>query len=276
MPRKSAERETSRLGGRGARHWVAALLVLGTVAALALATHATAELVRNRLRADAALSTRVEEWKLTPSPEWITIDAPRKALADAGLTEPLSLADPALVERVGKSLESSAWIRSAKVEKTRAGLAATIDYRRPVAFVPWGAGERGCYVDADAIVLPADQCDTDALRSCLVIEGAPAANLPPVGSPFGDARIRRASRLADALHSSRARLGLVVIAVPARPDGVYVLRAKNGALVRWGAITDTAADLDTRLARLLNHYASTGAIAGGSELDLSTPPGSPR
>ncbi len=221
-----------------------------------------------------------------PRPEWIHTDIKAAAIDDGKLAE-LSLPDRQLVDKVRGAFLLQNWVSDvSRVAKHATGVDVVLVYRRPVAMVEVVQGKPGLLpIDADAVCLPPedfDETDVDKFLRVVADNRGPAG---PVGTYWGDERIRGGARIATLLSSLPwKQLGLYRIRTRSsggRGEGPYQydLVTRDLFLIRWGfppgQEADNEAPASTKLVHLEDFAREHDGLQGdeleGNELDLTDP-----
>ncbi len=235
-----------------------------------------------------------EQIQTSPLPPWIRTNVVEEILRDGSL-EQHSILDPQLTIKVADAFRLHPWVRSVvRVRKRSPGhVIVDLEFRQPVALVEVvTANARGVLpVDADGVLLPrADfvndqgELHEDAL-SLPVIAAGDSIPQGPVGSSWGDARVRGAARVAAAFGKNWKATGLFKIEPDLSSCGPsnhaeceFTLLAKNGSRVIWGkAPGDSPSEqlaAEEKAGRLLQHAAQSHAFeasASPTEVDLRSP-----
>ena len=222
-----------------------------------------------------------------PRPEWIHTDIKAAAIDDGKLAE-LSLPDRQLVVKVRGAFLLQNWVADVtRVAKRADGVDVVLVYRRPVAMVEVVQGQPGLLpIDADAVCLPPDDFDETDIDKFLRVVTDNRGPAGPVGTYWGDERIRGGAQIATLLSSLPwKQLGLYRIRTRTnggpRGEGPcqYDLVTRDLFVIRWGfppgQEADKEASAKTKLKHLLDFAEMHGGLQGdgleGSELDLTDP-----
>lgn len=180
-----------------------------------------------------------EQMIVSPQPKWIHADVKQEVIRDGQLTE-LALLDPHVTEKISRAFALHSWV--AKVVQVRkeypARITVDLQYRQPVAMVEVTSttGPGLFFVDNLGVLLPSDDFALRQTQDFLRIQAPHTAPAGVYGTPWGDPRIERAARLAEALGKDWQTLKLYRLQVVELPgnDVVFDLEAQDGQLVRWG------------------------------------------
>lgn len=181
-----------------------------------------------------------EQVFITPTPDWIRTDIKAEVLRDASLDNGPSILEAELVERVASAFAMHPWV--AQVERVTKHHPARVDvrlvYRRPVAMVEVPGGLYP--VDVEGVLLPsADFSPADA-RNYPRVSNVQTIPIGPVGTYWGDARVRGAARIGVAVAEAWSELGLARIVPLASPSasatdgGVFEIYTKGQTRIIWG------------------------------------------
>jgi hypothetical protein len=147
------------------------------------------------------------------------------------------------------------------IRKGRQSLDVTVEYRRPVVFVPLN-NKQGVYLDGNGVVLPPEQATEESLRSCLAFEGAEISFLPQAGAVVEDAPSQAAAKLASELAPVKAKLGLVKMKLDrtGSESFAFKLTDRPGNQIWWRG-SDTDSKIVARIVQsLLDYQTSYGAL----------------
>lgn len=191
-----------------------------------------------RLRADVDQSgigrLSIAQVGMPPQPAYLRVDPIGMALAELGWHEFIPIGQPDVLSLAARQITASPWVQSLSLTKLRGKLVINAEYRQPVLCVPLEG--RGCYVAADAMVLPPDEVAPSALRDCLFLDGVGRLPVPAVGREFDDHRVRQAARLAYLLRDVKAPIGLTAIVARSGADVPLEceLTTKQSSRLYWG------------------------------------------
>jgi hypothetical protein len=168
-----------------------------------------------------AISSR-ERYRLTVNsleiptqPAWIPADIKAEVMRDGSLTG-LSVLDPELTSQVARAFELNTWVARVNRVVKRPGqngprVIIELDYRRPVVMVKT---QNGFWpVDSEGVLLPPDDFSPSQTRSYLRVVTANWQPAGPIGTPYGDAGINGAARIAAAIDRIWSGAGLQWIVV---------------------------------------------------------------
>ena len=226
---------------------------------------------------------------MPPKPEWIQSDIKAAAIDDGKLTD-LSLPDKQLLDKVRGAFLVQNWVANvSRVSKRADGVDVVLVYRRPVAMVEVIQGQPGLLpIDVDAVCLPPDDFDQTQVDNFLRVMADNSGPAGPVGTYWGDERIRGGAKIADQL-SNVPWKQLDLYRIRTRPRGgsgregpyQYDLVTRDQFLIHWGfppgQEADKEADSSTKLTHLLKFAKEHGGLKGedlkGQQLDLTDPQG---
>jgi len=199
---------------------------------------------------DARPEYRISEARiaLTPPPRWIPTDIIRQVFEQAGLTEPLSLQDPTLCERIAAAFHTHPWIdKVISVRKSwPARIHVDVSYRTPVAMV---RGTDGFYpIDSHGTLLPGRDFAAADVDRYPIIDNVASVPVGRLGEAWGDPAVAEAAFLAAVLLQQEdsqqpwwERLQLAGIEVPSSVspgDSIenmqFVLCTRGGSRILWG------------------------------------------
>jgi hypothetical protein len=231
---------------------------------------------------------RVEQITITPRPDWVQSDVRAEAFRTASSPDrPLSSLDDGLAQRIATAFRLHPWVASATATK-RAGARVNVDivYRRPVCMVeiPNGAAVDLLPVDADGVLLPAEDFSQKQKESYPCLAGVDRRPIQPVGNAWGDARVMDGASIAAALLPVWRQLKLYRIQAMTAPlapgdRGVtYELYTRAGTTrIVWGYAAGNAVlgepSPQDKVARLVQFAAAHGSLDYGPTFDVRKLPG---
>lgn len=174
-------------------------------------------------------------------PRWVPSTLLDQIIQDGGLPDEVSILDEGLAEKIAAAFEQHPWITGkVGVEITMpARIEVTCEFRRPVAMVEVLDGFYA--VDDAGVLLPPRDFPASDIDAYPRIVGMSTTPLSSVGTPWGDARVIGASRIAVALTPWWKEWNLRAIVVPERQtaeqmydDLEFVLTTKGGSRIIWG------------------------------------------
>ena len=223
-----------------------------------------------------------ENISITPQPAWIHSDIKAEVIRDADLAD-LRILDPDLALRIQQAFSLHAWVADVRRVRKRFPPQVIVDleYRRPVAMIKAVSG--GYWpVDSHGVLLPPEEFSPQQTRHYLrvVAENSQPSGL--VGTPYGDARVAGAARIADLLAEHRDALGLdhLIVRSGAMQTGVateptFEINTVSGTRIIWGrspghegAGEVTGSDKVARLLAFHTQRAPVNTIEGPAEIDL--------
>lgn len=188
----------------------------------------------------------VSKISVSTPPPYVRGDIVQTVYDDTAM-DSLSLLDRQACAKVGSAFGSHPWVRRVVgVRKlSSGGLDVRLEYREPVAMVdvisrhPELDGV-GCFaVDGEGVLLPPADFSESETMHFIHIHAPGAYPTGGVGTPFGDARVTAAAKLARLLHPVRERLKLRSIGVygDLRTNPVVQLEIadQDEALFFWGS-----------------------------------------
>ena len=243
---------------------IAGIVGLGGLAGSVLSEHA---------KASAGLAHAPIDIEMTPAPAWLLKGKLTKDSLPKILDRPIQMADPSLVNDLALGLEKSPWIDNVSIHRDFRSLKIDLTYRTPVLVLPWK--QYGCYMDAQARVVPAQDADASILKKCLIIEGVQIENLPKVGQIFNQDVIQQAAKLAEFLqpkHDKFSLLAMVVTTTPKQPTTCY-FKTRRGSRIIWGPLANSAdqnwQEKARRLETLSEPFGTLEPPHGPMEFDVS-------
>ena len=189
-----------------------------------------------------------ENIRATPSPPWIRSDVRGEIIRDGALHD-LTIFDKDVTIRVYQAFELHPWVLKVKrVSKhPPARLDVDVEYRIPVAWVEVPRGllpgnEGGVIpVDGNAVVLPSRDFSQEHVQDYLRISVAGITPCGLAGTPWGDARVTGAARIAALLHNVwrdaklfRVRLSTAAEVVRHDSQPVFELETQSHHRIIWG------------------------------------------
>lgn len=240
--------------------------------------------VRQHVTTSDEYRLTVDDFHLTPTPDWIRTDVRTEAVRATGLDRGASILDDDLAARVAEGFKLHPWI--ARVDRVTKSHPARIDvdvtYRRPTVMVEV---PEGLYpADAAGIWLPtADflKNPEDAQRNYPRLGGITSEPQGPVGTYWGDARVRGGARIGALLIDRWVAWDLERITPVGEnlsADGsgqLFEIRSRDGAVIHWGHAPEAEADDEPKAAEKVAQLAAfvqarqaSGGASGPHELDL--------
>jgi hypothetical protein len=247
--RKRKERNpegTALVRGGGLRLVAATLLLAGMIVGVYFGWHHWAR----PLVSESHFKLLRENIEITPPPPWIKSDIQSEVFRDASLAETSTL-DTSLSIRMADAFEMHPWV--AKVHRVNkqssTKLVIDLEYRKPIAWVkvPEGMfpkinGAGVLLIDQHAVSLPQDGFSRDDLGTFILIDIEDVSLCGPIGTPWGDARVAGAAKLAELLGENWRSLSLAVIRAVAdygqggrRPRTRYEIITRKGKRLIWGS-----------------------------------------
>ena len=217
--------------------WPAILLVLG----LSAWKYWGSEHVANRFH-----GLVLEKISITPQPEHIRSDIVKAVYQDTAM-QGVSLLDRQATTKIAAAFSMHPWVRKViGVRKLPGGeIDVRLQYRTPVAMVhvykPDQTDDRSYFfpIDGDGVLLPTSEFTTAETSNYLYIEVPGVYTTNPVGSGFGDSRVKAAARLAEYLSPFRDEIGIRSIGVYGDPRQMEIpqleLVTSEEARIFWGS-----------------------------------------
>ncbi|NLF72526.1 MAG: hypothetical protein GX575_26120 [Candidatus Anammoximicrobium sp.] len=218
-----------------------------------------------------------DQIQIPPPPPWVRSDIRAETVRDGGLTG-LSILDRDLTVKIARAFSLHTWVEDVRRVKKEhpARVIVELVYRRPVAMVEVTMNERPGLlpVDLHGVLLPPGDFSAEQARDYLRISLPDATPTGPVGTPWGDPRVDGAARIAAVLSEHWKQLGLYRIAVEpgeaaasAVGEVTFVLSARRGAQVVWGAAPPSASGADAKASlakveRLVAYVEQHGPLDG--------------
>ena len=191
----------------------------------------------------------VEQIVVTPPPRWVPDDVVERVFDRAGFTEPLSLLDPKLSEKIAIAFYTYPWIeRLEKVKKSYpAQVYVEVVYREPVAMVEVSGGGY-LPIDKHGHLLPEKDIPKSAIDRYPLVRGVSTVPVGYHGEAWGDPAVKGAAQLAAILTKQNesqqswwTTMGLKTIEAPRRlsandelDDLRFELTTQGGSEVVWG------------------------------------------
>lgn len=185
--------------------------------------------------------------QITEPPEYIRNDLVTNVYQDMGL-DAVSLLEPQAAAKIASAFSSNHWVRRVNsVRKLPGGVVdVRVEYRQPVAMVrvisrhPEVHGSGFFVVDGEGVLLPTKHAFSSAdTRNFIHIEVPAVYPTGILGTPFGEARVESAAKLAEALAPLRSKLRIAAISVPnddrTNPVPQLELTTQDGVRVFWGS-----------------------------------------
>lgn len=209
----------------------------------------------------------VDQISVTPAPRWVPDDLVERVFDRAKFSEPLSLQDPRLSEKIALAFHTYPWIeRLTKVTKSYpARVNVEVVYREPVAMVKLVSGGF-LPVDRNGVLLPTrdfNRSDIDRYPHIVNVTSVPIRR----GEPWGDPAVLGAAQLADVLTDADEdqaswwkALELKSIIAPSSV-GVdaenlqYRLETSGGSQICWGRAPGTEYPAELKVAQKLERMA---------------------
>jgi hypothetical protein len=220
---------------------------------------------------------KVENIQMTPQPPWIRTDVREEIVRDNHLDD-LTIFDKGATIQVYRAFESHPWV--AKVLRVSkhppARLNVDLEYRQPVAWVEVPAtkpDDRGGVIPIDAFahVLPTRDFTSSDLQDYLRIAITDVSPFGLAGTPWGDARVMTAAKIAKLLDGTWKALRLYRIQLALEPgpqsagfEPLFELETDSRKRILWGrgpgaeASDEPAAVL--KVARLKQLAEATGSL----------------
>lgn len=187
-----------------------------------------------------------EKIKISPQPEYVRSDIVQAVYRDTAM-QGLSLLDQQATTKIASAFSLHPWVRKViGVRKLPGGeIDVRLRYRSPVAMVhvykPDPSDDRSYFfpIDGEGVLLPTTEFTTSETRNYLYIEVPGVYTTNPVGSPFGDARVEAAARLAEYLSPFRDEIGIRSIGVYGDPRQMEIpqleLVTPDDSRIFWGS-----------------------------------------
>lgn len=208
---------------------------------------------------------------VTPPPRPVPSNLVERAVGTAALETELVVTDRTLLPRLAEAFAKEPWVK--KVVRLRKGLPAHVDveleYRRPVAMIDV---KQGVYpIDDEGVLLPPDDFSSAESRRYPLITGVRSLPSGPPGTPWGDATVIGAAKIAAVVGPHWEELDLTAIHAPAPASATpqldeltYELHARNGSKVVWGRPPGTGhpgeLTADQKLGRLKRYVTDFGPL----------------
>lgn len=181
------------------------------------------------------------EIRITPPPRPVPSNLVERAVGTAGLGRELVVTDRTLLPRLAEAFAQEPWVKG--VVRLRKGLPAHVEveleYRTPVAMIDV---KQGVYpVDVEGVLLPPEDFSPVESRQYPLVTGVRTVPAGPPGTPWEDATVLGAAKIAAALGPHWEQLGVTSIQAPAMTasapkldDLTYELHTLSGSKIVWG------------------------------------------
>jgi cell division septal protein FtsQ len=259
-------------------------LLIGTL--LVIAVIAGSVIIWRRVQRHVAsqpeYQVAIEDVEITPQPQWIHADIKADVIRDAGLKKKISILDDSVPQRISDAFALNPWVESVAGVHTSYPARIKVDlvYRRPVAMVAVPGGLLP--IDSQGILLPTAGFSAAEAQSYPRIAGINSIPQGLVGTPWGDASVERAAKLAILLQDDWQSLRLRQIEVSAADmttPGVtsWQIVTRGGTAFIWGAApgeeTDQEAKAPDKLAKLRQLATDLTSLDAATkpQLDLRQP-----
>lgn len=269
MAAEKSKRKKATASEPAPRPWRGAAFSLGAafLALSAVGSYRGAGWMRGKLADRPELQLSGMDLHVSAPPAWLKADVGERIAQDAGWRAgSFDLSENGLVERIARRFAKSPWIEAVRIEKGFHSLRATLQYRRPILFVP--VGDRGFYASADGTVLPAEDVARTALMSCLGVEGMQVARVPSLGERVNDARWPTIVRITELLGSNAEKIDATAILIESDGRGTnrYFLRTSNRRRIFWGPpLPSDEATAACRIPGILEQLKAPGSL--GDDLE---------
>lgn len=220
------------------------------------------------------------KFEVTPQPTYIHANIKRDAVRSGNLAG-LSILDPKLTEKVQHAFAVQTWVASVEqIHKHHpARVVVSLRYRRPIGMVEIEQGEeRGLLpIDTEGVLLPPEDFSANQVRNFLRVSVGPTTPQGPVGTPWGDARVMGAAKIAEVLEEGWQKLQLYRIQYAgddATGAPLFDISTREGAKIIWGHAPGQEASGEStaseKVAFLASWYEQNGPLgAGGSKRELN-------
>jgi len=196
------------------------------------------------IRAQPQYRLATDSFEVTPQPDWIQSDVKGDVIRDGDLTQ-LSVLDPDLTKNVVQAFELHTWVAKVLWCGKRPGkdgprVIVELQYRQPIIMVrarddQW---EGDCFwpVDTEGVFLPPDEFSRSQTERYLRVDAAYVPPMGAVGTPYGDAGVAGAARVAAGIGAAWESMGLqwivvrkdMRVSVGQPPKAAYVLLPAGG------------------------------------------------
>lgn len=262
----------------GARAHRAVLMIGGLVLGFTGGAYVLWQNVAERVMNDADYLLTAERIQISSPPEWITTDIRAEVVRDASLDRPISILEAGVVEQVAQAFALHPWVEHVQqVSKHHpARVDVVLSYRRPVAMVEVPGGLYP--VDITGILLPSADFSAEQARDYPRLSGIDTIPVGPVGTYWGDHRVRGGAAIAAQLGDVWIAWGLArIVPSDASATGTYDLFTRGQTKILWGhappAEAAGEATVEEKLAHLADLVAQYGSLdaADVEQIDLRTP-----
>jgi hypothetical protein len=208
---------------------------------------------------------------VTEPPQPVPSNLVERAVGTAGLDSELSVLDRTLLPRLAEAFAKEPWVK--RVVRLRKGLPAHVEaeleYRTPVAMIDV---KTGVYpIDADGVLLPPEDFSQAAIHRYPLVTGVGSLPSGPPGTPWGDATVLGAAKVAAALADRWDEFDLTAIHAPPPPSAApqldeltYELLTRGGSRIVWGRPPGTGhpgeLTVDQKLGRLRRYVTDFGPL----------------
>lgn len=174
-------------------------------------------------------------------PRWVPVTLLDQIIEGGGLPAEVSVLDKGLAGQIAEAFRKHPWVQGEVTVRISvpARIEVAFEYRRPVAMVEIHDGFYA--VDDAGVLLPPRDFPASDVEAYPKIVGMSTTPLAGVGSPWGDARVIGASRIAVALTPWWRDWNLASIVVPGRQtarqtydDLEFVVTTRGGSRIIWG------------------------------------------
>jgi hypothetical protein len=214
---------------------------------------------------------KASEIRITPPPRPVPANLVERAVGTAGLEAELSVLDQTLLPRLAEAFAKEPWVR--QVIQLRKGLPAHVEieleYRRPVAMIDV---KQGVYpIDEEGVLLPPADFSAAESRRYPLVTGVRSLPAGPPGTPWDDATVLGAAKIAAALAAHWDELDLTSIQAPPlatasveAEDLTFELHTRGGSKIIWGRPPGTGhpgeLTADQKIGRLKRYVADFGPL----------------
>jgi hypothetical protein len=256
---------------------LALIPVVGTVAPLVWRN-------RPQLGENPIYRLRAGAIHVTPPPAPVPSNLVERAVGTAGLDENLSVLDSTLLPRLAEAFSKEPWVK--RVVQLRKGLPAHVEadleYRVPVAMIDVKSGVYP--IDEEGVLLPPGDFTPADTRRYPLVTGVGSLPSGPPGTPWGDATVLGAAKVAAALADHWDEFDLTAIhapvptsAAPQLDELTYELLTRSGSKVVWGRPPGTGhpgeLTVDQKLGRLKRYVTDFGPLdAPGPAFEIDIRP----
>ena len=222
--------------------------------------------------------------RITEPPRPVPANLVERAVGSAGLDAELSVLDRALLPRLAEAFAKEPWVKN--VVQLRKGLPAHVEadleYRVPVAMIDVKSGVYP--IDEEGVLLPPEDFTPAEVKRYPLVTGVGSLPAGPPGTPWGDATVLGAAKVAAVVAKHWDEFDLTAIHAPAPASAspgldelTFELHTRGGSRVVWGRPPGTGhpgeLTADQKLGRLKRYVTDFGPFdAPGPAFEIDIRP----